>query len=151
MSEHRATVTWRRGDVDFTYEKYSRDHTWSFTGGIEIPASAAPTYLGSGERVDPEEAFVASLSSCHMLTFLALAARKRYVVESYRDAAVGVLEKNDAGKLAVTRVVLRPEIEFSGDNRPSADEIEHLHGLSHSHCFIAQSVKIQITVESARG
>ena len=152
MSEHRAQITWQRDEKPFTYEEYSRDHAWSFNGGsgggISVPASAAAEYFGSTERVDPEQAFVASLSSCHMLTFLALAARKRYTVESYRDEAVGHLGKNDAGKMAVTRVVLRPEIVFSGENRPSRDEISHLHERAHVHCFIANSVATEIVVET---
>ena len=149
MSEHRARVEWRRGDAPFTYQEYSRNHTWGFTGGVEVPASAAPAYLGEEQRVDPEEAFVASLSSCHMLTFLALCAKKRLLVESYRDEAVGHLEKNDAGKLAVSRVVLRPTIEFGGDNRPSRDELAHLHDRAHAHCFIANSVTTEVTVEES--
>ena len=113
-----------------------------------MPASAAAEYFGSAQRVDPEQAFVASLSSCHMLTFLALAAKKRYTVDSYRDDAVGHLGKNEAGKMAVTRVVLRPEIEFSGDRKPSRDEIAHLHDRAHSHCFIANSVTTEIVVQT---
>lgn len=99
MSEHHAKVVWSRNEVDFSYQTYSRDHLWSFPGGVEVPASAAPDFLGSEQRVDPEEAFVAALSSCHMLTFLAIAAKKRLVIEEYQDEAVGFLEKNDMGKL----------------------------------------------------
>jgi organic hydroperoxide reductase OsmC/OhrA len=149
MSEHKATISWSRGAHEFTYETYSRDHSWSFDGGIEIAGSAAPGYKGSPACVDPEEAFVAALSSCHLLTFLALAARKRFVVERYDDDAVGFMEKNEAGKLAVTRVELRPRIEFGGENRPSAAEIEHLHHLAHEDCFIANSVRTQVTVVGA--
>lgn len=145
MSEHRATVSWSRVDRDFSYEKYPRDHTWTFDGGVEVPASAAPGFLGTAERVDPEEAFVASASSCHMLTFLAIAARKRLVVDRYEDDAVGFLEKNAEGKLAVTRVVLRPKVAFGG-TRPSAEEIERLHHAAHEHCFIANSVRTEIEV-----
>ena len=147
MSEHRATVAWSRDGDEFTYETYSRDHAWEFSGGVRVPASAAPAYLGSEERVDPEEAFVASIASCHMLTFLAIAARRRLVVESYEDAAVGFLEKNEEGRLAVTRVELRPRIAFGGRD-PSADELARIHELSHKQCFIANSVRTRITVES---
>ncbi len=147
MSEHRATVAWAREGAEFTYDGYSRDHEWQFAGGVRIPASAAPAYLGSEERVDPEEAFVASVASCHMLTFLAIAARRRLVVERYEDAAVGFLEKNQEGRLAVTRVELRPRIAFGG-REPSADELARIHELSHKQCFIANSVRTRITVES---
>ena len=146
MSEHRAELSWRRGDVQFTYETYSRDHTWVFDNGAEVAASAAPGYRGSPGRIDPEEAFVASIASCHMLTFLAIAARKRFSVRSYRDAAVGHLEKNEAGRLAVTRVELRPRIEFDGDP-PDAATLAEMHESSHEHCFIASSVRTSITVD----
>jgi organic hydroperoxide reductase OsmC/OhrA len=147
MSEHSATVTWNRENREFTYEQYSRDHKWVFGGGIEVPASAAPAFLGSTERVDPEEAFVAALSSCHMLTFLAIAAKKRFTVESYDDNAVGFLEKNAEGKLAVTRVILRPIIVFGGEKQPDKARITRMHHQSHEHCFIASTVKTEVTVD----
>jgi organic hydroperoxide reductase OsmC/OhrA len=147
MSEHRVTVTWNRDGRDFTYEAYGRDHTWTFEGGTVVEASAAPAYKGNPDLVDPEESFVASLSSCHMLTFLALAAKKRFVVESYTDRAVGFLEKNDEGRLAVTRAVLRPEIEFGGERRPTSEELAGLHDQAHHHCFIANSVKTDVSIE----
>ena len=102
MSEHKVTVDWKRETPDFAYETYNRDHDWAFDAGVTVRASANPAYLGSESCVDPEEAFVASLSSCHMLTFLAIAARKRYVVDGYHDEAVGVLAKDAAGRLAMT-------------------------------------------------
>ena len=148
MSEHRATVEWKRGEADFAYETYPREHRWSFPGGHEVPASSAPDFLGDASRVDPEEAFVAALSSCHMLTFLALAARRRLVVESYRDEAVGFLEKNEEGRQAITRVVLRPRIRFGGDP-PDAQQVEKLHHKAHEHCFIANSVRTEVEVEPA--
>ena len=145
MSEHRVAVAWDRGGADFTYETYSRSHVVTFGGGVSIPASAAPEFRGSPERVNPEEAFVAALSSCHMLTFLALAARKRLVVESYRDDAVGILDKNEAGKLAMTQVTLRPVVRFA---EPVAREVlDKLHHQAHEHCFIASSVKTEVRVE----
>ena len=110
MSEHKVTVDWKRETPDFAYETYNRDHDWAFDAGVTVRASANPAYLGSESCVDPEEAFVASLSSCHMLTFLAIAARKRYVVDGYHDEAVGVLAKDAAGSLAMTRVTLRPQV-----------------------------------------
>jgi len=149
MSEHRVTVSWDRGDTDFTYETYGRDHTWTFEGGSTIAASAAPSYQGNADLVDPEEAFVASLSSCHMLTLLALAAKKQLTVERYTDRAIGFLEKNDEGMLAITRVVLRPEIQFGGERQPSPAELAAIHEKAHRHCFIANSVKTEVTIEQA--
>jgi organic hydroperoxide reductase OsmC/OhrA len=147
MSEHRATIQWTRTTDSFAYEAYNRDHTWTFDAGIEVAASAAPAYRGSAARVDPEEAFVASLSSCHMLTLLAIASRKRWVVDSYRDHAVGVLGKDAAGHLAMTRVTLRPEVRFGGETTPTADELRALHDQAHHECFIASSVKTEVVVE----
>jgi organic hydroperoxide reductase OsmC/OhrA len=147
MSEHCAKISWKRTTEDFAYENYSRDHEWRFESGSSIAASAAPEFSGNPKRVDPEEALVASLSSCHMLTFLALAARKRLVVDSYLDDAVGIMEKNEDGKLAITRVELRPRVEF-GEPVPSGDVIERMHHKAHDHCFIANSVKTQVSVKS---
>lgn len=147
MSEHRAEINWKRTTPDFSYETYNRDHDWTFDAGITVPASAAPDYLGGQGRVDPEEAYVASLSSCHMLTFLAVAARKKLVVDSYHDEAVGHLEKNAEGRLAVTRVILRPRVVFGGETIPGPDELRELHDKAHHHCFIANSVKTDVIVE----
>lgn len=147
MSEHRVTVAWERTTEEFTYEAYSRDHTWTFDGGVEVPASAAPAFRGTAGRVDPEEAFVAALSSCHMLTFLAIAARKRLVVDEYRDAATGYLEKNESGKLAITRVILRPRVTFRDPPAPAV--VARMHHTSHQECFIASSVKTDVRVEPA--
>ena len=149
MSLHRATIRWERGGAPFTYDAYLRDHQWRFDGGVEVPASAAPDFKGNAERVDPEAAFVAALSSCHMLTFLAIAARKRFVVDRYEDDATGTLEKNADGKLAVTKVVLRPCVAFSGDKPPTTEQIAELHEAAHEHCFIANSVLTTVTVEPA--
>jgi organic hydroperoxide reductase OsmC/OhrA len=148
MSEHRVTVTWARQTPDFSYQTYNRSHTWSFDGGAQVRASAAPAYRGDPACVDPEEAFVAALSACHMLTFLALATKKRLVVDRYVDEATGYLEKDDRGKLAVTRVVLRPRIEFGGAGAPPAETLAELHHDSHEHCFIASSVRTEVTVEA---
>lgn len=148
MSEHRARIRWSRGSADFSYEAYPREHTWELAGGQQIRASSAPDFLGDADRVDPEEAFVASIASCHMLTFLAVAARRRRVVDRYEDTAVGFLEKNAEGRLAVTRVVLRPIVTFAEPDVP-AQELARLHQLAHEHCFIANSVRTEIAVESA--
>lgn len=150
MSVHHAVVRWQRTAAPFTYETYSRTHTWHFEGGAELRASASPAFRGDSTLVDPEEAFVASLASCHLLTFLALAARDGLVVEAYDDEAEGVLAKNDDGRLAVTRVVLRPRVVFgpsaSGDT-PGAEEVARLHARAHADCFIAGSVRTEVVVE----
>jgi organic hydroperoxide reductase OsmC/OhrA len=148
MSEHRATIVWNRTSDDFSYDGYSRDHSWKFENGVEVEASAAPDFFGAPDKVDPEEGYVASLSSCHMLTFLAIAARRRLVVDSYTDTAVGHLEKNEDGNLAVTRVTLRPRIVFAEGTELSAEELERLHHKAHGHCFIANSVRTAISIES---
>ena len=145
MSEHKATIRWTRDGKDFTYKTYSRDHVW-VANGNEIPASATPAYLGNPNRVDPEAALVSALSSCHMLTFLALAANKGFVVESYEDSAVGHLEKNAAGKLAITRVELHPKIAFAGPKLPTAADLDWLHDKAHKECFIANSVTTEVRV-----
>jgi organic hydroperoxide reductase OsmC/OhrA len=149
MSEHRATVLWKRETPDFSSESYNRAHRWEFEGGIEVPATAAPEFNGDPERVDPEKALVAALASCHMLTFLAIAAKKRIVVDEYSDQPVGFLEKNADGKLAVTRVILRPKIVFGGSDAPSSEDIARLHERAHQHCFIANSVHTSVTVEES--
>jgi organic hydroperoxide reductase OsmC/OhrA len=146
MSEHVATIKWVRNNTDFSYKKYSRDHSWIFDNGVEVPGSAAPAYLGNPQRVDPEAAFVAALSSCHMLTFLALASNKNFVVDSYEDRAVGHLEKNAAGKLAITRVELHPKIAFGAAKMPTATDLDWLHDKAHRECFIANSVTTTIEV-----
>src|SRR5205823_7504971 len=112
-----------------------------------LTASAAPAYLGDPKQVDPEEAFVASLSSCHMLTFLAIACKKKFVLDEYLDEAIGHMEKNAEGKLAITRVVLRQRLKFSGDKQPTASEIEEINHAAHDQCFIANSVNTEIAVE----
>lgn len=144
MSHHHATVRWSRTTPEFTYDTYSRDHAVTFGTGASVSWSGAPEFRGNPALVNPEEAFVAALSSCHMLTFLAVCARKRLVVESYEDAAEGVLEKNAEGHLAVTRVTLRPRVQFSGD---APESLAALHKIAHEQCFIANSVRTEVTVE----
>ena len=147
MSEHKITLTWKRGDTPFDYQKYSRDHTWRFDGGHEMQASAAPAYLGNPKHVNPEEAFVASLSSCHMLTFLAIACKQKFVLDEYVDKAVGHMEKNAEGKLAITRVVLSQKTKFSGDKQPTKEELDKMNHAAHEQCLIANSVKTEVTIE----
>jgi organic hydroperoxide reductase OsmC/OhrA len=146
MSEHKVILTWERGGAEFSYHKYPRDHTWSFDGGHTMTATAAPAYLGNPANVDPEEAFVASLLSCHMLTFLAIACKQKFVLDSYEDEAVGHMEKNADGKMAITRVELRPKITWHGDRILSAEELDKMHPSAHENCFIANSVKTDVTV-----
>jgi organic hydroperoxide reductase OsmC/OhrA len=151
VSEYTAVVLWSRDGAVFSDNRYSRGHRWQFDGGIEVPASASPTVvplpLSVAAAVDPEEAFVASLSSCHMLQFLYLAGKRGLVVDRYRDAAVGVLAKDASGKLAMTRVTLRPEVRFAGVKRPTAAEAMDLHHEAHEQCFIASSVKTEVRCE----
>jgi organic hydroperoxide reductase OsmC/OhrA len=135
MSEHKAKIIWARNGVEFGYKTYGRDHLWRFENGVEVPASAAPAYLGNPERVDPESAFVAALSSCHMLTFLAVAANKGFMVE-----------KNPNGKLAITRVELRPTIVFGGEKQPTQADLDWLHDKAHRECFIANSATTEVAV-----
>jgi len=149
MSEHKATIVWARNGADFGYKTYPRDHAWRFDNGIEIPGSAAPAYLGNPDRVDPEGAFVAALASCHMLTFLALASNRGFVVDSYEDCAVGHLGKNANGKMAVIRVDLHPQITFSGAKLPAQTDLDWLHDKAHKECFIANSVNTEVTVAAA--
>lgn len=147
--EYRATVLWQRGQQAFTDNRYSRGHVWRFDGGIEVPGSSAPSVVpvySVEAAVDPEEAFIASLSSCHMLFFLAFAAKHGYRVDSYADDAIGEMAKNEAGKLYVAKVTLRPDIVFSGDKRPGAEDVEKLHHRAHVECFIANSVKSAVVV-----
>ena len=143
MAEHRIALNWEKGDAPFSYETYPRNHTISFKNGLEtLTASSAPAYKGDGGKADPEDLLVAALSSCHMLSFLAIAAKKKLTVHSYQDDATGFLE-NDNGKLWLTRVILRPLVAIDTD----AETLAHVHHLAHEACFIANSVKTQVSVE----
>ncbi len=149
---YTVNISWNKGsDEPFSDNKYSRKHFWTFDGGIKVPGSSSshivPLPMSVEAAVDPEEAFVASLSSCHMLWFLSIAVDKNFVVESYEDNAEGNLGKNEAGQLAMTRVTLRPHAEFSGTAIPTPEQTAELHHLAHEKCFIASSVKTRIDVE----
>lgn len=151
MSEHQATIRWeRRADDDFLKGRYSREHTWSFDGGHTMSASPAPSVvpppMSNPAHVDPEEAFVASISSCHMLTFLFLAGRGGFAVERYEDTAVGAMAKNERGVPWVKTVTLDPQITFGGEKQPTHADLEKLHHAAHDGCFIANSVKTGIVV-----
>jgi len=147
--EYKATIAWKKSGPDFLKGRYSREHTWTFDGGVTVPASSSPTVVpvpwSNPANVDPEEAFVASLSCCHMLTWLFLAGRAGYDVESYRDEAVGVMTKNEQGVPWVSAVTLNPVIVYAG-RQPDAAENARLHQLAHEQCYIANSVKTVVTV-----
>lgn len=151
MERYTATVRWERGDQPFTDNRYSRAHVWEFDGGLTVPASASPQVVplpaSVAENVDPEEAFVAAVSSCHMLTFLGIAAKRGWVVDDYRDEAAGYMDRNAAGRLAVVRVVLRPAASYAGDRFPDAAELDRMHRWAHEQCFIANSVTSDIVTE----
>ena len=151
MSCYKATVSWKNSGSDFLGNKYSREHQWQFEGGAIVAATAAPDIVpqpwSNPANVDPETAFVASLSSCHMLFFLYFAGKRGFEVASYHDQAEGYLEKNEDGNLAMTRVILRPRIEYSGDKIPDQDALDQLHHAAHEHCFIANSVTTRIIIE----
>ena len=152
MSTYCATISWQRGEQHFTDNKFSRRHAWKFDGGIEVPGSSSPHVvpvpLSDAQAVDPEEAYVASMSSCHMLWFLSIAAKRQFRVDSYVDAAIGTMARNAAGKLAMTRVVLRPKVKFSGERLPSQTEVDAMHHEAHAECFIANSVITEVVCES---
>jgi organic hydroperoxide reductase OsmC/OhrA len=145
VSEHHAKIEWQRSSADFTYMTYNRAHEWQFAA-VNVAASATKEYRGDEKRVNPEEALVAALSSCHMLTFLAVAAKRKLSLDAYSDDAVGVLEKNADGKLAITRVTLRPKIVWSAGVTVSAEDLAKMHHDAHEGCFVANSVKTEVSV-----
>ena len=150
MHRYEARIAWQRGDAKFTDNRYSRGHEWSFDGGITVPASSSPKVVPTASvaaAVDPEEALVASAASCHMLWFLSLAAKRGFVVERYVDRAFGELAQNAAGKLAFSRITLRPAIVFAGAE-PSGADLAALHHEAHDECYIASSLKCDVVVES---
>ena len=153
MAEHTAQIKWTRTGETFTDGRYSRAHTWRFDGGATVPASSAPNVVrppfSDPAGVDPEEALVAALSSCHMLWFLSLAARRGFVVDDYTDDAVGVMGKSPEGRMMMTTCTLRPSVRFAGDRQPSREEQDALHQEAHEKCFIANSVKTEVRVEAA--
>ncbi len=149
--QYTSKILWNRNGALFSDNRYSRKHLWQFDGGVEVPASSSPQVvrlpLSEAAAVDPEEAFVASLASCHMLWFLDIAARGGFIIDSYVDDAVGTLAKNSDGKFAMTIVTLKPHVIFSGDIRPSHEDIQHMHHKAHDECFIATSVKSDVRCE----
>jgi organic hydroperoxide reductase OsmC/OhrA len=151
MSHHIATIDWKRNPAhDFLKGKYSREHTWTFDGGVTVAASPSPsvdpTPWSNPAHVDPEEAFVASISSCHMLTYLYLASREGFQIDSYQDESVGHMTKNERGVAWISKVVLNPKLTYNGEKRPTPADEARLHHQSHEQCFIANSVKTEIVV-----
>lgn len=148
MAEHTATITWSRGSDDFLNKRYHRAHTWHFDGGAVVAASSSPHVVplpySDATAVDPEEAYVAALSSCHMLWFMDFASRAGFRLDSYTDAAVGTMAKNEQGQLVVTHVQLRPVTRFDAAHAPSSEVLADLHHQAHAACFLANSVKTQI-------
>jgi organic hydroperoxide reductase OsmC/OhrA len=152
MAEHKAKLHWERKDPDFLKGKYSREHVWAFDGGVTVPASASPSVVSAPYSnpagVDPEEAFVAAVASCHLLTFLFVASKQGFVVDEYVDEAVGAMTKNEKGVPWVSTVTLSPKIKYGGDRRPSPEELDHLHHLAHEQCFIANSIKTEVLIRN---
>ena len=155
MSEHKAIINWKRTGPDFLKGKYSREHTWSFDGGVVVPASPSPSVVptpySNAANVDPEEAFVAAVSSCHMLTYVWLASREGFQVDSYNDEAIGLMSKNERGVAWVSSITLHPQIAYSGERLPTAADEERLHHKAHEECFIANSIKTEVVVKAATG
>jgi organic hydroperoxide reductase OsmC/OhrA len=151
MSEYKATIKWQRNTPDFLKGKYSREHTWTFDGGVIVPASSSPSVVpvpySNPSNVDPEEAFIAALSSCHMLVYLFLAQRQGFQIDSYEDEATGVVTKGETGAMWVSAVTLHPKITYSGEKLPTPADEERLHEMAHKQCFIANSVKSEVTVQ----
>ncbi len=153
MHTYGAKVTWKKDQqAKFTDQRYSRRHEWSFDGGVVVSASSSPLVvpvpMSATDAIDPEEALVASVSSCHMLWFLFAAAKRGLIVDEYVDDAAGTMGKNAEGKTAMTRIALRPRVTFSGEKRPSEQELQQLHEVAHKECFIANSLKSEIVVEA---
>lgn len=155
MAQYTAETIWLRGDQDFLANRYSRRHILRFDAGFDIAGSSSPHVVplpySDAAAVDPEELFVASLSSCHMLWFLSIAARRHFVVDAYRDLAVGVMAKNPQGRLVISRVTLRPDVRFSGVTLPTRADLDQIHEEAHETCFIANSVKTEVRCEPVYG
>ena len=147
MSEHKIRLSWHRTGGEFSPGGHNRNHVVRFEGGQRTMFSAAPSFGGDPAWVDPEEALVAALSSCHMLTFLGAAAREGLIVDDYRDEATGTLGRSDGGGLAVTRVNLRPRVTFAPTHAPSRERLQALHDWAHRHCIVANSLRVQIAIE----
>jgi organic hydroperoxide reductase OsmC/OhrA len=153
MAEHQATIRWKNTSAEFLKGRYSREHTWTFDGGLTVPASPSPSVVptpwSNPANVDPEEAYVAAISSCHMLTFLFLAAKQGFEIASYDDEAVGVMTKNERGVAWISKVTLHPKIVYTGTKQPTPADETHLHHQAHEQCFIANSIKTEVVVHAS--
>lgn len=147
MSEHNILLTWKKQTESFAYNEYNRDHQWDFGNGLIVNASSAPQFLGNPDYADPERAFAAALSSCHMLFFIAICSKKRLTLTDYVDHATVLLEKDDDGALVISKVILRPKVTFDSDIEIERQSIEKIHHQSHEKCFLARSVKSEVVVE----
>jgi len=151
MHQYQAKILWERGEQAFSDNRYSRAHAWEFDGGLVVPASSSPLSvpapMSEEKNVDPEEALVAALASCHMLFYLSFVAKRGYVVDQYCDLAIGIMDKNAQGKQAITRIHLRPQESYSGDKQPTLLEREELHHMAHEHCYIANSIHAEVIIE----
>jgi organic hydroperoxide reductase OsmC/OhrA len=153
MQQFEAQINWQRGSQAFTDNRYSRAHHWQLDGGLQVPCSSSPLSvpvpMSDPAAIDPEEALVAALSSCHMLFFLSIAARQGFVVDAYCDKAVGIMDRNADGKKAMTLITLRPAITFGGERQPSASDLDAIHHEAHEQCYIANSIKADVVIEGA--
>lgn len=153
MTQFTAQVEWHRGNQVFLDNRYSRRHILRFDGGVEVPGSSSPHVvplpMSDEAAVDPEEAYLTSISSCHMLWFLSMAIKNRFCVDHYFDEPIGIMEENAAGKVFVSVVTLRPKIRFVGERLPTHDQIEQMHHAAHEECFIANSIKTNVRCEPA--
>jgi organic hydroperoxide reductase OsmC/OhrA len=147
MSEHSVTLRWSKQTESFAYKEYNREHQWDFGEGLIVKASSAPEFLGDPTCADPERAFAAALSSCHLLFFIAICSTRRLVVQNYVDHASAFLEKDEQGNLVISRVILRPEVTFSDGIDMSKELFDKIHHQSHDKCFLAKSVKSEVIVE----
>ena len=147
MSAHKIDLSWRRETPDFKYETYDRTHNITFEGGVKIKTSSAPIYQGNAELPNPEELLIAAVSSCFMLTFLAIAAKAGFVIDQFHDHAIGTLDKNSTGKIAITQIELNPKIDFGGEKKPDDATLQQMLKKSHAYCFITNSVTAEVKIK----
>jgi organic hydroperoxide reductase OsmC/OhrA len=147
-TEHKIEISWKKGSNPFQYETYDRTHAIRFQGGQSIFSSATPEYFGKAEHTNPEELLASALASCHMLTFLAVAAKKKYTLVSYESESIAVLEKSESGKAVVSKIRLIPRVQFEGEKVPDSGELAKLHETAHKNCIIANSIQSKVEVES---
>lgn len=148
MSEHGATLEWQlAADREFTYDNYNRDHSWQFKGGHVVPASSGVAFGGNPDNVNPDEAVIAACAGCHLLTFLAIAAKKKLKVISYTDHPTGTLDKNEEGRTAIVQITLRPKVQFAADTPVDDATLAALHDSAHRNCFVANSLRCPVHIK----